>query len=186
LARVCCEFAVASGILAVFYSAGCSETDVQERLQTTIDDISGQQPGILMDKKGVLSELSAATPRTLAHPRICESRLLWVHSDKAPRQDEAVLVTYWIESAPTANAVRLEWKNRHIDCPISDANARENAKDAEVAVLFTSALHFPEDSRQAFELLRSGEMPCVVLLRNGKPISSGRTVREMNTRKGEE
>lgn len=170
--RVCM---IVSAVVVALCATGCGESDVIKRRDDSISQFSNRQSSQLLDPMKLLSQLEIATPQTLAQPTLCQSRLLWTTTE----QNVLLLISYWIENQPTVNTVRLEWKKEYVDCPISRMYALENAQEAKVGVVFTSSLHFPEDSMKAFTLLRSEEMPSVVLLRDGEPISNRLTVQRI-------
>jgi hypothetical protein len=164
-----------ASVVVALCATGCGDSDVMKRRDQSISLFRTAQPDSLLDPVKVLSQLKIATPQTLAQPMLCQSSMCW----KTTEQNKLLLVSYWIENQPTVNAVRLERKEEYVDCPILSMYALENAKEAKVGVVFTSVLHFPEDSEKAFTFLDSEDMPSVVLLRDGKPISNRLTVQRI-------
>ena len=126
---------LAASVAIVFSCLGCSDREIQQRIDATVADLQQHSPG-----HGAIAMLKTATPQSIRDPDIVFIRLL-------PR----AIAVDWLEAAPTADALELSGPDglRRV-LPMDPAYMGPNARAAERFVMYSATWIVPNDLTPEF------------------------------------
>jgi len=164
LRHVLITLAVGALGLAVVLWATRGESDLQRRVNWTIEQLQRHSPG-----DPHIARLKAATPESLRTPELVSARII-------EQRKSALLMVNWIEAEPIADGVRLTCAETGFSCTLAiDASDRKNnLVEAKRVVCFVAGWTYAKDEAQWIALKNAvTQSHCqLVLLRQGAPSSN--------------
>ncbi|MDP6046080.1 MAG: hypothetical protein QGG25_10760, partial [Phycisphaerae bacterium] len=164
LRHVLIVLAVSALGLAVILWATLGESDLQRRVNWTIEELQQHSPG----NPGIVP-LKAATPQSLRTPELVWARIM-------DQPESVVLMVNWIEAKPTVDGVRITCEETGFSSTIAVEGwrKRSNSDDAERFVYFGAYWKYAKDDTTWLAVKNAmTRSPCqLVLLRQGAEVSN--------------
>jgi len=150
--------------LAVILWATLGESDLERRVNWTIEDLQRHAPG----NTGIVP-LKAATPQSLRTPELVWARIM-------DQPESIILMVNWIEAEPTVDGVRIMCEETGFSSTIAveDWCKKSNLDDAEGFVYFGAYWKYAKDDANWLAVKNSmTRSHCqLVLLRQGAEVSN--------------